>query len=253
MKNMKNSNNIGAFSAKKYIHKTWDGIFDFFKRYSGNLINVQNKTNPPLSDADILAIRDTNTAYGQLNEAIVETETLLESLRTLRIQLLTQKNLDPIHVPVIKYLIDLLAAIEGKRGGLLWQEDCLTDRVLRSPKCTQEDYDLLGLNYQPTLKPDPAKSIGRIYPTFTGGSVTVHWTLPRGLSDSRVSRSINHESPVVLYQGSENHLIDTHPVAHQAQVWAYTLEPLLHGQLYGKPITEKIIVGTDIAIEEEKI
>jgi hypothetical protein len=33
----------------------------------------------------------------------------------------------------------------------------------------------------------------------------------------------------------------------------YTLEPLLHGQLYGKPITEKIIVGTDIAIEEEKI
>ncbi|MDR1146801.1 MAG: hypothetical protein LBK71_11800 [Verrucomicrobiales bacterium] len=244
---------IHNVSVKKYIHKTWDGIFDFFNQYSGNLVNVQTKTDPGLSDADILAIRDTNTAYGQLNQAIVETEKLLTALRALRVQLLTQQNLDPVHVPVIQYLVDLLTSIEGKRGGLLWQEDRLTDRIFRSPKCTQEDYDLLGINYKPTPKPDPAKSIGRIYPTFTGGSVTVHWTLPRGLSDSRVSRSINHEPSVVLYQGSENHLTDTHPVAHQAQVWAYTLEPLLHGQLYGKPITEKIIVGTDIAIEEEKI
>jgi hypothetical protein len=250
---MKNINNTGTFSVKKYIHKTWDGIYDFFNQYSGNLVNVRTKTDPGLSDADIANVKETNTAYGQLNQAIVETEKLLTALRALRVQLLTQQNLDPIHVPVIQYLTNLLTAIEGKRGGLLWQEDRLTDRIFRSPRCTQEDYDLLGLNYQPTPKPDPAKSIGRIYPTFTGGSVTVHWTLPRGLSDSRVSRSINHEPPVVLYQGSENHLIDTHPVAHQAQVWAYTLEPLLHGQLYGKPITEKIIVGTDIAIEEENI
>ncbi|MDR1303876.1 MAG: hypothetical protein LBK76_01505 [Verrucomicrobiales bacterium] len=250
---MRNSNNIGAFSVKKYIHKTWDGIFDFFTQYGGNLINVQTKTDPGLADADIANVKETTAAYGQLNQAIDETEKLLAALRVLRIQLLTQQTMDPVHVPIIQSLTARLAAIEGKRGGLLWQEDRLTDRIFRSPRCTQEDYEMLGLNYQPTPKPDPAKSVGRIYPTFTGGNVTVHWTLPRGLSDSRVSRSINHETPVVLYQGSENHLTDTHPVAHQAQVWAYTLEPLLHGQLYGKPITEKIIVGTDIAIEEEKI
>jgi hypothetical protein len=27
---MRNHNNTGAFSVKIYIHKTWDGIFDFF-------------------------------------------------------------------------------------------------------------------------------------------------------------------------------------------------------------------------------
>ncbi|MDR1146090.1 MAG: hypothetical protein LBK71_08155, partial [Verrucomicrobiales bacterium] len=124
---------------------------------------------------------------------------------------------------------------------------------LRNPKHTQADLDLLGVTYQAPTKPDPAKSVGHIYPRFTGGDVPLHWTLSRGITDARVNRSINHGDPVVIYQGSENSFTDPHPIPAQSQVWAYTLEPLLHGKLYGKPITEKIIVGADIVIEEEKI
>ncbi|MDR1145652.1 MAG: hypothetical protein LBK71_05895 [Verrucomicrobiales bacterium] len=240
-------------SLKRYIRKTWDGIYDFFNQYNGSLGGIKNKTEPVITDAEIATISDTTAAYGHLNQAIVETEHFLTALRALRVQLLTQKNLDPIHVPNIQYLIDLLADIEGKHGGLLWQEDRLTNRVLRSPHCNREDYDLLGINYKPIHKPDPAQSVGRIYPAFTGGGVTVHWNLPRGLADARVTRSINHDTPVIIYQGSENNCADRHPVPHQAQVWAYTLEPLLHGKLYGKAVTAKIIVGSDLAVEEEQI
>ncbi|MDR1146098.1 MAG: hypothetical protein LBK71_08195, partial [Verrucomicrobiales bacterium] len=78
---MKRPTHILNFSVKKYIHKTWDGIYDFFSQYSGDLINVQTKTDPGLADADIANVKETTAAYGQLNQAIDEVEKLLAALR----------------------------------------------------------------------------------------------------------------------------------------------------------------------------
>ncbi|MDR1305387.1 MAG: hypothetical protein LBK76_09225, partial [Verrucomicrobiales bacterium] len=84
---MKKNTSYLTVSVKKYIHKTWDGIFDFFSQYSGDLINVQTKTDPGLADADIANIQETTAAYGQLNQAIIEAEKIITALRALRIQL----------------------------------------------------------------------------------------------------------------------------------------------------------------------
>ncbi|MDR1304295.1 MAG: hypothetical protein LBK76_03630 [Verrucomicrobiales bacterium] len=250
---MKRPTHILNFSVKKYIHKTWDGIYDFFSQYSENLVNVQTKTDPGLSDADILAIRDTNTAYGQINKAVVETEKLLAALRALRIQLLTQQNLDPIHVPVIQYLVDLLTAIEGKRGGLLWQEDRLTDRIFRSPRCTQEDFEMLGLIYKTNTSAPIDNLIGKLYAVFDGGKVPTHWTLPRGRHDARLSSSTNHGDWVILYEGSESHFIDERPIPAISEIRSYKLEIMEGGKPIGKPAIDKILVGQDISVEETKL
>jgi hypothetical protein len=250
MSNQK-KHDTGAFSAKKYITKTWPGIREFFTQYVGVLPGIRERLSLPSPEVGLI----TNSAagFGRLNDLIIELEKLTTSFRDARLQVVTQKNGDNVTMPDTQRLRALLDTLGTISGGLLWLEDILTAAVLHNPKHTQADLDLLGVTYQPTPKPDPAKSVGRIYPLFTGGVVNLHWTLPRGLADSRVTRSINHADPVVIYQGSENSCIDHHPVAAKSQVWAYTLEPLLHGQLYGKPITEKIIVGADIAVEEEKI
>ncbi|MDR1304803.1 MAG: hypothetical protein LBK76_06220 [Verrucomicrobiales bacterium] len=243
--------NKANFSCKKYITRTWPGIREFFTQYVGVLPGIRERLSLP--SPEIGLITNSAAGFGRLNDIIVELEKLLTGFRDVRRLVVTQKNGDLVTMPDTQRLRALLDTLGTINGGLLWLEDTLTDAILRNPKHTQADLDLLGVTYQPTPKPDPAQSVGRIYPTFTGGDVTNHWTLPRGLTDARVSRSINHGDPVVVYQGSENSFTDNHPIAAQSQVWAYTLEPLLHGKLYGKPITEKIIVGADIAIEEEKI
>ncbi|MDR1145337.1 MAG: hypothetical protein LBK71_04285 [Verrucomicrobiales bacterium] len=250
---MRNSNNIGAFSVKKYIHKTWDGIFDFFNQYGGNLVNVQTKTDPGLADADIANVKETTAAYGQLNQAIDEVEKLLAALRALRIQLLTQPSMDPVRVPVIQYLVDLLAAINGKRGGLLWQEDRLTDRIFRSPRCTQEDYEMLGIVYKPNTSAPIDNLIGKLYAVFDGGKVPIHWTLPRGYHNARLTASTNHGEWILLYEGSESHFIDERPIPTISEIRSYKLEIMETGKPIGKPAIDKILVGQDISVEETKL
>ncbi|MDR1144602.1 MAG: hypothetical protein LBK71_00495 [Verrucomicrobiales bacterium] len=250
---MKTHTSYLTVSVKKYIHKTWDGIFDFFTQYGGNLVNVQTKTDPGLADADIANVKETTAAYGQLNQAIDEVEKLLAALRALRIQLLTQQNLDPIHVPVIQYLVDLLAAIEGKRGGLLWQEDRLTDRIFRSPRCTQEDFAMLGIVYKPNTSAPIDNLIGKLYAVFDGGKVPIHWTLPRGYHNARLSSSTNHGEWVLLYEGSESHFIDARPIPAISEIRSYKLEIMETGKPIGKPAIDKILVGQDISVEETKL
>jgi hypothetical protein len=250
---MKNINNISKVNVKKYIHKTWDGIFDFFNQYGGNLGNVKAKTDPVIADTDITIIRDTTATYGQLNKAIIETEKLLAALRALRVQLLTQKDSNPVQAPGIQYLIDLLASIDGKRGGLLWQEDRLTDRIFRSPTCTQEDYEMLGIVY----KTDPATPldnlIAKIYAVFDGGKVPIHWTLPRGRHNARLSGNINHGEWVLLYEGDESHYVDGRPIPAVSEIRSYKLEIMEGGKPIGKPAIDKILVGQDISVEETKL
>jgi hypothetical protein len=239
------------FSTKKYIERTWAGISDFFTKYTAALPAMRERLG--LTPADITLLTDALTTYDRYNALIVELETVLKTTREARYLLVAEKDTATVPVPDTQRLQALLAQLAPTRGGMLYLEDKLTSAILHNPLHTPLDLEQLGINYQAPEKPDPAKSVGRIYPRFTGGDVTAHWTLPRGVTDGRVSRAINHGVPVVIYQGSENSLVDTHPIPGQAQVWSYTLEPLLHGKLYGKPITEKIIVGADIAIEEEKI
>jgi hypothetical protein len=250
---MKNANNIAHFSVKKYIHKTWDGIYDFFTQYGSNLGNVKAKTDPVIDDADILALRETNAAYSQLNKAITEAEKLLAALRALRIHLLTQKDTAPIHAPGIQFLIDMLAAIDGKRGGLLWQEDRLTDRIFRSPQCTQEDYEMLGIVYKPNTAAPLDTLVGKLYVLFDGGKVPAHWTLPRGYSDARLSSSVNHGDWVTLYEGGASHFTDERPIPAVSDIRSYRLEIMEGGKPIGKPAIDKILVGQDISVEETKL
>ncbi|MDR1010337.1 MAG: hypothetical protein LBM04_04280 [Opitutaceae bacterium] len=250
---MKNISNIANFSVKKYIHKTWDGIFDFFTQYGNNLGNVKTKTDPVISDADITAINETNDAYGQLNKAITEAEKILAALRALRIRLLTQKDTAPVTAPDIQYLVTLLAAINGKRGGLLWQEDRLTDRIFRSPQCTQEDYEMLGIVYKPNTSAPLDTLVGKLYVLFDGGKVPAHWTLPRGYNNARLSSSINHGDWVTLCEGSESHFTDERPIPAISEIRSYRLEIMEGGKPIGKPAIDKILVGQDISVEETKL
>jgi hypothetical protein len=243
--------NTNRFSTKKYIERTWAGIRDFFTQYTAALPAMRERLKLDPQDFAILTVA--LTTYDQYNAFIAELEIVLKTSREARYLLLAQKDTATVPVPDTQRLQTLLTQLTPARGGMLYLEDKLTSAILHNPLHTPLDLEQLGVNYQPAPKPDPAKSVGRIYPLFTGGGVTLHWTLPRGITDARVSRSINHGPPADVYQGSENSCTDRHVIAAQAQVWAYTLEPLLHGELYGKPITEKIIVGTDIAIEEENI
>ncbi|MDR1191958.1 MAG: hypothetical protein LBK60_09920 [Verrucomicrobiales bacterium] len=243
--------NINRFSTKKYIEKTWAGISDFFTKYTAALPAMRERLGLP--PAELTLLTDALTTYNQYNALIAELETVLKITRDARYLLVAEKDTTTVPVPDTQRLQALIAQLAPTRGGMLYLEDKLTSAILHNPLHTPLDLEQLGINYQPTPKPDPAKSVGRIYLLFTGGIVNLHWILPRGISDARLSRSIDHGPPVIIYQGSDNSFIDRHPIPAKAQVWAYTLEPLLHGELYGKPITEKIIVGSDIVIEEEKI
>ncbi|MDR1146265.1 MAG: hypothetical protein LBK71_09040 [Verrucomicrobiales bacterium] len=239
------------FSTKKYIKKTWIGIRDFFAQYTGSLPALRERLK--LDQQDITDLTAALASYEQYTALIAELEAFLKGVRGARCLLVMQKDSGPVPVPDAQYLLTLLAQLTPARGGMLYLEDKLTSIILHNPLHTRADLDLLGVTYQPTRQPDPAKSVGRIYPLFTGGKVAVHWTLPHGLTNARVTRSINHGPLELVYQGSGNTCADFHPIPGQSQVWAYTLTPLRHGELYGKPITEKIIVGSDIAVEEEGI
>ncbi|MDR1303770.1 MAG: hypothetical protein LBK76_00970 [Verrucomicrobiales bacterium] len=240
-------------NTKKYMHKTWDGIFDFFSQYGGNLDNVKAKTDPVITEADIAAIRAANVAYGQLNQAIVETERLLAALRILRVQFLKQNNTDPVRAPGIQYLVALLAAVDGQRGGLLWQEERLTDRVFRSPACNREDYEMLGIVYKPNPAAPPDHLSGKLYVVFDGGKVPAHWTLPRGYHDARLTASTNHGEWVLLYEGSESRFVDARPIPAISEIRSYKLEIMAGGKPIGKPVIDKILVGRDITVEETKL
>jgi hypothetical protein len=245
------TNSTSAFSTKKYIKKTWLGLVEFFEKYNGGLGQV--KTKIPVTDAEILAIRASTTALDKTNQAIDEVKAILGNLEVLRVTIITQKSTDPVAVPSLVYLNDLLGSISGKPGGLLWQEDTLTDRILRSGKCTDQDKETLGIVYHPTPVADLDHHLAEIYAKFDGGKVPIHWTLPFGWHTARLSRSINHGEWEHLVTTDEASYIDRTPVPAQAKVYAYKLEIMDGDTPIGKPVIDKIIVGQDISVEETQL
>ncbi|MDR1304512.1 MAG: hypothetical protein LBK76_04735, partial [Verrucomicrobiales bacterium] len=170
--------NKSNFSCKKYITRTWAGIQDFFTQYTGALPGMRERLS--LTPADITLITDCATGFDRLNALITELDTITKGFRDTRYQVVTQKDSNPVTMPDTQRLRALLDQLTTFRGGLLYLEDKLTSLILHNPQHTQSDLDLLGVTYQAPAKPDPAKSVGRIYPRFTGGDVPLHWTLPRG-------------------------------------------------------------------------
>ncbi|MDR1145456.1 MAG: hypothetical protein LBK71_04900, partial [Verrucomicrobiales bacterium] len=161
-----NKHDTSAFSTKKYIHRTWPGIRDFFTQYVGVLPGIRERLSLP--SPEIGLITNSAAGFGRLNDLIIELEKLTTGFRDARLQVVTQKSGDNVTMPDTQRLRALLDTLGTISGGLLWLEDTITDAVLRNPKHTQADLDLLGVTYQAPTKPDPAKSVGHIYPRFTG-------------------------------------------------------------------------------------
>ena len=242
--------NTLKFSTKTYIRRTWQGIRDFFTQYVGVLPGLKTRLN--LNTQDVNKITDAAAYYGRLNDLIVAVEAYLASLRITRHTVVAQPSGDLVQPPDFQRVNALVNTLGNPQGGLLWLEDRITDSIKRNPAHTEEDLRLLGVVFTPAAPPNP-EAYGHIYPQFTGGDVRLHWVLPRGISDARVSRIINHGEPTLIYQGSTQHYTDTSPIPKFAEVWAYMLEPMLNGTPFGKPITNKIVVGQDITVEEQTI
>ncbi|MDR1305501.1 MAG: hypothetical protein LBK76_09805, partial [Verrucomicrobiales bacterium] len=183
----------------------------------------------------------------------IELEKLLTSFRDARLQVVTQKSGDNVTMPDTQRLRALLDTLGTISGGLLWLEDTLTDVILRNPKHTQSDLDLLGIVYQPDATLSPDHILGKLYAQFTGEYTHLHWTLPRGYHLARLRCAINHGEWVLLTISDQSTYIDRRPIPAQAEIRAYELTVMRGEEMVGKPVVEKVIVGRDITVEEEKI
>ncbi|MDR1144795.1 MAG: hypothetical protein LBK71_01490 [Verrucomicrobiales bacterium] len=239
------------FSTKKYIHKTWDGIRDFFTQYVGVLPGIRERLGLP--SPEIGLITNCAAGFGRLNDIIVELEKLTKGFRDTRLLVVTQKNGDLVTMPDTQRLRALLDTLGTINGGLLWLEDTITDTILRNPKHTQADLDLLGVTYQPDATLSPDHILGKLYVQFTGEYTHLHWTLPRGYHLARLRCSINHGEWVLLTVSDHSTYIDRRPIPAQAEIRAYELTVMRGEEMVGKPVVEKVIVGKDITVEEEKI
>ncbi|MDR1303736.1 MAG: hypothetical protein LBK76_00795, partial [Verrucomicrobiales bacterium] len=63
------------FSTKKYIHKTWTGLREFFTQYVGVLPGIRERLSLP--SPEIGLITNSAAGYGRLNDLIIELEKLL--------------------------------------------------------------------------------------------------------------------------------------------------------------------------------
>jgi hypothetical protein len=241
------------FSTKRYITHTWQGVHEFFTQYLSALPAIKAKTGTIPADAEITTLASTNNALDKASQLVDAAEAYLAAARDFRFALVTRKNDAKLSAPDPAPLLALATTLKNVPGGILWQEDGLTDRIQRSGKCDQADYELLGIIYHPATPVNPDTVIPKIFAIFDGGKVPLHWTLPRGFHLARLSCSVNHGDWRHLVTTDQASHTDTSPIPEKAEIRAYKLEIMDGDKPIGKPAIDKIIVGQDISVEESRL